>query len=532
MAILSSRQAGPALALALMCVGTGKPARAADQAAGQDNAAEVKALRGEVEQLRSLVRELKSRLDAVAPQQAALPPPGQEALGQEASGQASPAPQSPAAAGPAPTRSAGTQPPPAALPPAAIPPAGQPAPTGIASATASTAGRLGVPATRLPPRQTIGDNITGASRIDNAAPPNDPDLKGFIEIPGTETAIRIGGYAKVDAIVDPSFVGDRDEFNAGAIPFGKRVGHRATVNARGTRFTMEVRRPSVLGGSLRFYVENDFYGDGESYGFALHHAYGQLGNTYGGFGYSAFVDADVLPDTLDDWGPGAVNFLRTASVRQSFKVAPGASLTVSIERPESDLQLADPQKTVEKMPDIVLLGRLEDSRGHVQLGGLIRRISYRDSVTGDGDSATAYGVTASGSVSLFDKDLFLASVTYGAGVARYMNDLNGLGLDAAIRPDGRLRLTRMIGGTAGYTHYWSEDFRSNLVLSALKLSDGGYLDPDDIAQTRYGALNLIWSPAGSLSVGLEGLLGWQKRQNDLSRNASRIQATVKYDFVR
>ncbi|MDX3886147.1 MAG: hypothetical protein QHC65_17115, partial [Sphingomonas sp.] len=80
--------------------------------------------------------------------------------------------------------------------------------------------------------------------------------------------------------------------------------------------------------------------------------------------------------------------------------------------------------------------------------------------------------------------------------------------------------------------FFHADPQSNLVLSALKLSDGGYLDPDDIAQTRYGALNLIWSPAGSLSVGLEGLLGWQKRQNDLSRNASRIQATVKYDFVR
>lgn len=441
---------------------------------------EVDTLRAEVGELRALVKSLQARLDTV-----------------EAKEPASPAPSSPT----------------------------------FGEQIASTSSRLGLNAPRLPPRQTLGDAITGASRVDNAAPPNDPDLKGFIEIPGTSTAIRIGGFAKIDAIWDPAFVGNRDQFVASSIPFGQRTRHRATVNARATRFSLEVRRPSALGGSLRFYVENDFYGDGDSYAFNLHHAYGQLGNTYGGFGWSALVDADTLPDTLDDWGPGGAIVLRTASARQSFKLAPGASLTVSVERPESDLALTGDRQGVESWPDLVLVGRLEDARGHIQLGGLIRRIGYSDA-DGGGDAATGYALAGSGSLALFGRDLLILAGSIGRGTARYVNDLGGLGLDAGFRPDGRLRLTRHYGGYGAYTHYWDQDFRSNFVFGALVLNDGGTLAPDAVAQTRYGSANLIWSPASSISAGIEGLYGWQERQDGMSRNASRLQATVKYDFVR
>ncbi len=54
----------------------------------------------------------------------------------------------------------------------------------------------------LPQRESVADPSTAASRPDSAAGPTDPDLKGFFAIPGTDTMIRIGGYAKLDAIAD------------------------------------------------------------------------------------------------------------------------------------------------------------------------------------------------------------------------------------------------------------------------------------------------------------------------------------------
>ncbi len=64
------------------------------------------------------------------------------------------------------------------------------------------------------------------------------------------------------------------------------------------------------------------------------------------------------------------------------------------------------------------------------------------------------------------------------------------------------------------------------------MSDGGLLPDDAFSESRYGALNLIWSPVASFSVGIEGLYGRLKRQDGSARDASRIQASVKYDFVR
>ena len=393
------------------------------------------------------------------------------------------------------------------------------------------AARLGVTASPVPSRETVADRITGASRPGNQSPPNDPALKGFIRIPGSETAVRIGGFAKVDLIYDPRFVGDRDEFAVPSIPFTNRQGHRSDLSARGTRFSLELRRPSVLG-NLRFYVENDFYGDGTSYDFHLNHAYGQVGNTYGGYGYSALVDADALPDTLDNWGPGGSIFLRTASVRQAIKLARHTHLTLSIEQPDADLTLGPDQYGAETMPDIVLVGRYEGSKGHLQLGGVLRRIGYRTDGGGPRDNVMGFALSASGSFSLDNANSLSAGALWGKGAAHYVNDISGLGLDAAFRPDGTLRPVGHAGGFGAFTHKWSSEFRSNLVASILGLRDGGLLPADAFSQSRYGAINLIWSPVPSFSVGIEGLYGRLELQDGRARNASRIQASIKYDFIR
>jgi len=184
-----------------------------------------------------------------------------------------------------------------------------------------------------PARDTIGDELTGVARADTGAPPNDPELRGYIAIPGTETRIKLGGFAKVNAIYDTGPAGNRDKFVPATIPIGVGGERNATINASATRLSLDVRRPSSLG-PLRFYLENDFYGSG-TMGFRLRQAHGQVGNTYGGYGYSAFMDSDALPETLDDEGPPGATFLRVAAVRQIFKLGQGWTATLSVENPST-----------------------------------------------------------------------------------------------------------------------------------------------------------------------------------------------------
>ncbi|MGE8289983.1 MAG: DcaP family trimeric outer membrane transporter, partial [Stenotrophomonas sp.] len=273
--------------------------------------------------------------------------------------------------------------------------------------------------TILPARDSVADPSTAASRPDNAPSPNDPELKGFIAIPGTDTMIRLGGYAKLDAIADRRAAGDTEQFIPSSIPVDsphRDVSHFG-MHAKQTRFSFEARRPTTHG-KLRFYLENDFFGSSDSYQFRLRHAYGQLGNTYAGYGYSTFMDADSLPDTLDFAGPGAAAYLLVAGIHHSFALGKGNSLTVAAEDPDSQLaNTGDSDSSTEHLPDVSLIARMERDWGHLQLGAVLRSLGYH----GDGRSDRTFGggVQLSGSYAVAERDLLLFGLVGGKGISRY-----------------------------------------------------------------------------------------------------------------
>src|SRR5262245_737126 len=66
------------------------------------------------------------------------------------------------------------------------------------------------------PPPTLKSDESAAPRVDNQIV--DPTLKGFFRIPGTETLMKFGGYAKVDFIYDTKPIGTFDYFVTSAIP--------------------------------------------------------------------------------------------------------------------------------------------------------------------------------------------------------------------------------------------------------------------------------------------------------------------------
>ncbi len=383
-------------------------------------------------------------------------------------------------------------------------------------------------ASELPTRNTIGDELTGVARPDTAAPPNDPELKGFIPIPGTDTMVKLGGFAKVNAIYDFRPAGNPDKLVTATIPIGGGDARNANLDANATRFSFDVRRPSALG-PLRFYLENDFYGGAGTTAFRLRQAHGQVGNTYAGFGYSAFTDSDAFPETLDDEGPGSEALLRVAAIRQIWKLGNGATATVSVEDPSSDITLGSGQTAAQPAPDLVGGLRLERAWGHLQASTVVRRIGYSE---GERDkSAFGYGLNLSGLVKLND-DFAMAGFTYGDGVTRHFNDLGGRGYDALVQPDGKVRTLTTYGGYAGYTHHWTTNWRSNLVGGVVVLERDDLLATTAFRSSSYGAANVIWAVSPSFSVGVEALYGRHELQNGQSADVTRLQASLKYDFVR
>jgi len=404
--------------------------------------------------------------------------------------------------------------------------------TSVATAVLHPTQVPGVASPVLPQRESVADPSTAASRPDSAAGPTDPDLKGFFAIPGTDTVIRIGGYAKLDAIADSRAAGDEDQFIPSSIPVGgsHRDVSNFNIHAKQTRFSFEARRPTTHG-NLRFYLENDFFGSSDGYQFRLRHAYGQLGNTYAGYGYSSFMDADSLPDTLDFAGPGGAGYLLVAGIHHSFTMGRGNTLTLAAEDPDTELAGAsETRAAANRLPDVSVTARMERDWGHLQLGAVARSLAYDGE--GERDRRVGGGLQLSGSAAVGERDLLLFGVLGGRGLSRYTADLTGSGLDAVVDATGRLDALDLHGGFVGYTHYWSGLWRSNLIFGQLTLERNRALDADAFRESRYGVFNLIWSPAPSWTMGMELLYGHLEQQGGARGDTVRVQGSLQYNFIR
>ncbi|MFV0679715.1 DcaP family trimeric outer membrane transporter [Ottowia sp.] len=386
------------------------------------------------------------------------------------------------------------------------------------------------------PASTLKDNETAALRVDNAT--IDPELKGFFRIPGTDTIMKFGGYAKLDLIYDTKPIGTYDYFITSALPTSganRRRGTQFTVHAKQTRINLDIRRQTDVG-KARMFIEGDFFGDASwgydsgGYEMRLRHAYGQLGNIAAGYGFSAFMDNDALPDTLDFEGPGAAPYLLTAGARYTWKINKNYSFGLAAERPNSEITTSDSGYGRSTMPDLVAIGRYETDAGHLQASGLLRRLAYRDD---DGhDDAWGYGLNVAGTYTTFGSDYLAGGAVWGKGISRYVSDLSGNSWDAVAKPNGQLDALTSYGGYLAYTHYWTPKLRSTGVAGYLGMDRSSAMAGTSFKNSQYYSANLIWNPWGSLNVGAELLYGRLKTMDGRSANDTRIQFSLQYDFVR
>ena len=381
--------------------------------------------------------------------------------------------------------------------------------------------------------QTFSEDSLAVARFNNV--PLDPKYHGFFILPGTQTLLKIGGFFKTDLILDPRQAGNPDEFIPSSIPVPAVQGvNNANVSMRPTRLNLDFRIPFTQLGEVRFYVEGDFFGSTSTTP-RLRHAYGQARNFLVGQTFTNFMDPDAFPDTLDFMGPNGMANLRNPQFRYTVGLSKGTVLSVSIEKPTSDISFKTPQFSAQPnspSPDGMVRVRQEFQRGHWQVASAFRSIA---AFLPDGrtDSVFGWGVNASGTLRVFHGDNLIVEGTYGHGISRYLNDTAGLGIDAAVISVAKphLKATPATAAVFGYQHYWTKRLRSNLVYSFAQVQNTPFQPGSIYHKSDYSAANIIWNPLGSLNVGTEFLYGWQQLKNGQSGNAPRIQFSAKYTFV-
>ena len=125
------------------------------------------------------------------------------------------------------------------------------------------------------------------------------------------------------------------------------------------------------------------------------------------------------------------------------------------------------------------------------------------------------------------------NAAYGTGIGTYLQDDNGLGLDAvATSTPGKLGRVRSMGVTVGLNYVITPKLSCNAVYSHLTnwLPDKALVDGTQYRYGDYVAGNLIYTINSYLSAGLEYDYGLRKSFDGQSLHTNRLQLQMSVTF--
>jgi hypothetical protein len=369
---------------------------------------------------------------------------------------------------------------------------------------------------------------------------NEPSRKRSGTDPDTfAKRIEIGGRVKLDTIYNSQSAGPDSSnkadvaFDPSAIPVsGNGEDDQVKFSARNSRLWLKAVTPSPLG-DIAAYAEMDFFASNTSgseratngHTPRLRHAYGEWRGWLGGQTYSTFMDLTAFPEINDDNAPAGAILIRQPMVRWTNSWQ-RHELQLALESPDSSIRLqsgpsASPDD--DRAPDFVVKYVRRHARGHWAIAGLLREVRIDDNVF-DG-AAIGWGIAASGLIRAGERDELRMVANAGNGLGRYLSVFD----DARVDRKGDLELIYAGGGYLAYRHWWTPRWRSNLVLGAAWMDDGGALADENEAVYSLHA-NLLWSPMLSTTLGLEWIHGERQLVSGRDGVLDRLQFTAVHKF--
>lgn len=385
------------------------------------------------------------------------------------------------------------------------------------------------------------------------------DIPGSFRIPGTDVSLRLYGFAELDWV--HLFQGDNADNDystfAPYLPLDNSVEakrkNRDYMTIRESRLGIESGMPTRFG-VLSAKLEGDFnneprtgnaavYGKDlnvftqqatNSYGFRVRHAYGQFGGLLIGQTWSTFMDVDNFPETVDYNGPLGGTFIRQPQIRYAYPTRSLGTFTAALENSSS--YVLDPTTfsavaaSASEMPDLVVRWDRGFDFGALSLRAMTQELRVKGTVDTTDDAGNpvvlsrdakkrGYGVAASGLVKFRGgADFATVGVTFGEGIGRYLNYVEGAVYDPAT---DEIRLERAIGGYVGYQFKPSDVLRFNFAYGLVHELDNDYTKA---ARTlgfdsgRFGVnrnvqqahAGFFVTPVKAVDMGLEGI--WANRR--------------------
>jgi hypothetical protein len=339
------------------------------------------------------------------------------------------------------------------------------------------------------------------------------DVPGSFRLPGSNTSVRIYGYAEANLIHDLRGTAPGDNFTnlqeqpLGALSSGAKG--KTKLTGETSRFGFETSTPTSTG-AFNTKLEMDFYayvgGENNRGRLRLRHAYGEYAGWLIGQTWSTFMD-DNTPETIDFSGPIGTPFSRRTQVRYTYKSPDLGALAFALEDPENG----------GSMPNLV--AKLDHN---FDWGGVtLRALGHQKRVVGVKKNGYGFGLGAN--YKLGSSTKLLAQYNEVNGDYDYLFGANGY----SVNDDGSLTFDKNRGMVFGIAHVFNERLRSNFSFSANKGKTATTFDNKSLQLMH---VNVIYSPITNVELGAEYIYGERKTFSDESGKLSRLNLLARYSF--
>lgn len=390
------------------------------------------------------------------------------------------------------------------------------------------------------------DSVHASKTLHENAPHlnNVPDVPRFA-LMGKDRNFYLGIGVNVKAIAETDFgnvIGNDNMFITSAIPMTQAPGN-------GSRFRLSGQQSNVFlnvvalpdnKNQVGAYVSINFLGN--NYAPNLDLAYLKWRGLTAGYTYSLFTDATASPATIDYEGPNAFTCMihGTAMYEQAFGKDGLWKAGIGIDAPAQSFTLATNTAAVsQRLPDIpfYIQRSWAGGAGRLRLSGIVRNLYYRDLTSNKNVDKIGWGVKASGTTPIVGGLSAFYQAVYGKGIASYIQDLTGTGMDLMPDPSNASRLNPVkVWGAYGTLQYqFSPSVFASATYSHVRTYDAAYSDSTDpwkngYKYAQYVVANVFWNVSPIVQVGAEYLYGRRVDFSGAQAHDNRIEAMVQVSF--
>lgn len=379
---------------------------------------------------------------------------------------------------------------------------------------------------------------------------NAPHIVNIKDVPrfavmGKERKFYMGVGANVKAVANydiGSPVANPNYFVTSAIPMHTAPGNGAQFKFSAQQSNIYLNVVALPGSKdqLGAYVSINFLGNG--YAPSLQHAYLKYRDITAGYTYTIFADAAAVPATIDYEGPNSLPTIIHGMIAYEpyFGAKKEWRAGIALDMPENSYTEATNTVSVsQRVPDIpVYIQRnWAGGNGWFRISAILRNMYYRDNIARKNIDKVGWGIKASGKTPIYGGLSASYMALYGKGIASYIQDLNGVGMDLMPDPSNpsRLDAVKAWSGYASLQYQFSPKVFSTVTYSHVRTYADHFTDSSTSWKTGYRYAqyivgNLFYNVNSIVQLGAEYIYGRRVDYDGSQAHDNRLEAMLQVSF--